>query len=529
MAKHLRSVWSVLLLGGLAACGGGGGDSGAAGGGGGGAGSGAPAAAPLVHGGVVKGPVLGSTVCVYAVTAGAKGARIDLSGAGVVGGCYVTQADGLYSFSLPAGTSGDVIIEATGGQYCSDEQPVAAGACTGGATLETLAGQVMVTATTVPAGGASTQVYATPLTTAAFNGTTGAFTAAAFSAQFQALVGQVVGVGSSLSPATPPSAANSPFLAQLAAYLQGGGTWQQAIASLQAGSVPTAPGGGGTNPPATPGAAIGLAGAFDFSGSPSDEAIMQTMVGEYDVGIVNAPTAAETGAGKLVIAYPGGDGAVTVTLKDALGNILVTRSSPALSDRSCGEGRCINLWDSAVGHVEGGRRLGIYNYYDAGNSSAFPFAYAQVLFVSTGHLFGNVGSYSFRNGLYAYGSAVPAQFATLAGSFAGTEQTLACGSGNPVLVDISTAGAVRIQGKASVSCAAQDMTATWDGLNDFISIEPSGQRWLKLDSTAIGGSQAGGGVTLKLSDAQAPTGFTEANLTLAGAAGGVTTVNATRQ
>lgn len=506
-------VW-VLLLGGLAACGGGGD------GGGGGAG------APVIHGGAVKGPVQGASVCVYAVSGGARGARIELAGSQVVNGCYVTQADGLYHLNLPAGTTGDVIIEASGGQYCSDEQPVAAGACGGGAMLESLAGQVMVTAATVPTPGGSAQAYATPLTTAAFNGTTGVFSAAAFNAQFQALVGQIVGVGSSLTPATPPSAANSPFLAQLAAYLQSGGSWPQLLTALQAGTVPAPlPGGGGPGP--SSGTAIGLADPFDFSGSPSDEAIMLTMAGEYDVGIVNAPTAAEMGVGKLVVAHAGGDAAVTITLKDASGNVLISRSAPALSDRSCSDGRCLRLWDTAVGYVEGGRRFGIYNYYEAGNSTG-PGAYAQVSFLSTGHLLGSIGLYDFRNGLHAYGGAVPAQFATLAGAYTGTEQTLYCGAANPVKVDIGADGSIRMRGLSAVSCEPQDVTAQWDGLDDFIVVEPSGQVLLKLDGRLIGGSQPGGGITLKLATAQAPDGFTEAHLTAAGAAGGVTTVNAVR-
>lgn len=510
-----RSWLAVVVLGGLSACGGGGG------------GDAGPAGAPVIHGAVVKGPVTGATVCVYAVSGGAKGARIDLTGSQVVGGCYVTQADGLYRLDLPAGTTGDVIIEASGGQYCSDEQPVAAGACGGGATLESLAGQVMITAATTPAAGGSTSAYATPLTTAAFNSTTGVFSAAAFNAQFQTLVGQVVGVGSSLTPATPPNASNSPFLAQLAAYLQSGGTWGQLLTALQAGTVPAPLSGGGGGPGPLPGVSVGLADPFDFSGSPSDEDIMQAMVGEYDVGIVSAPDVAQTGAGKLVVAYAGGDGSVTLTLKDSSGNVLISRSAPALSDRNCADGRCLRLWDTAVGYAEGGRRFGIYNYYEGGNSTG-PQSYAQVSFLSTGHLLGSVGLYDFRNGLHAYGGEVPAQFASLAGSYTGTEQTLYCGAGNPVHVDIGTDGSIRMRGLSSVSCESQDVTAQWDGTDDLISVEPSGQVLLKIDSRLIGGSQPGGGITLKLATGTAPDSFTEANLTLAGMAGGVTTVDATR-
>jgi hypothetical protein len=519
-----QGLWSVLVLGSLAACGGGDGSGTGSGGGGGGTG-------PLIEGGVVKGPVSNATVCVYAVSNGAKGARIDLTGTGVVNGCFVTQPDGLYRLQLPAGTDGDVIIESTGGQYCSDEQPVAAGACAAGATLESLAGQVMVTAATLPASG-PVQVYATPLTSAAALNTmaAGAFTTAAFLSGFDTLVGQVVGVGSSLTPATVPNAANSPFLGALANFLQNnGGSWQQMMASLQTGVVPTIPSvpGGGGGPVDPPGGSTGLAGPFDFSGSPSNEQIMQIMVGEYDVAIMAAPSAAETGMGKLAVAYPGGDGPVSITLKDASGNVLLSRSAPALSDNSCGDGRCRNLWDNAVGYAEGGRRFGIYNYYEAGNSTG-PGAYAQVSFITTGHLMGSIGTYSFRNGLPAFGSAVPAQFATLAGSYAGTEQTLLCGAGSPVLVDITAGGSIRIQGKSALTCVQQDVTVQWDGQNDFISVEPSGEVVLKLDSQNIGGSQPGGGITIKLPTAQSPAGFSEANLSMAGAAGGVTTVNATR-
>lgn len=87
----------------LAGCGGSGGDS---------ASPGTPVvAANTVAGVASKGPLLGASVCAYAVTNGAKGAQI--------GACVQSAAGGAYTLDLGAYT-GAVLLEATGGSYVDE-------------------------------------------------------------------------------------------------------------------------------------------------------------------------------------------------------------------------------------------------------------------------------------------------------------------------------------------------------------------------------------------------------------------------
>ncbi len=222
-----------------------------------------------ISGGVVKGPVLGSTVCAFALTGGAKGAAVPLAlGAGaagsISGGCYVTPADGSYNFALPAGTSGDLLIEATGGSFCSNESQVAAGACTGGGTVINLGGAVMSSIVAVPAAGSNATVFTTPLTTAAVTGGGAGMTSARFNERFNTLAGRVIGAGTAVTPATPPTATNQPYLATAATALQNGGTLSSVVTALNNGTTtfPTTGGSGGTTATATVSAA--MAGMYNL-------------------------------------------------------------------------------------------------------------------------------------------------------------------------------------------------------------------------------------------------------------------------
>lgn len=128
----------------------------------------APAGATMVTGAAVKGPVNNATVTIKNATTGATLA----TGA--------TSADGSYSLSVPA-TSGDVIIEITGGSY-TDE-------ATGAVTPLTSTLRNVVTAN-----GGTVQGYVTPLTTLAYtyafgNVTTGV-TASAYGAKATSLATQ---------------------------------------------------------------------------------------------------------------------------------------------------------------------------------------------------------------------------------------------------------------------------------------------------------------------------------------------------
>lgn len=222
--KSIATLACAALCAFLTACGGGGGGGGSSG----------------IGGGVVKGPVSGSTVCAYAVSAGAKGPLLRVTaapGAGgtISGGCYVTDASGAYGFLLPPGFSGDVILEAQGGLFCTTEVAVAGGACASG-TLVNLGTAVMRSAVSVPSDGTAS-VYVTPLTTAAVDATSGTFSASAFGVRFTAIASQVLGTGSGVTPSSQPTTSTQPYLSVVGNYLAGGGSLDAAVASLAQGTT----------------------------------------------------------------------------------------------------------------------------------------------------------------------------------------------------------------------------------------------------------------------------------------------------
>lgn len=292
---------------------------------------------------------------------------------------------------------------------------------------------------------------------------------------------------------------------------------------------PTTPGGG--DPPTGSATQAPLAKPFAFATARTDEALMRAMAGEYVVAITAAPKAADIGVGKLVVRYGGSDGAVAIELRNADGKLLSRLTSPALSDRSAADGRGINLWDTAVeagfrpAFSDGslaGRRIGIYNYYDAGNTNG-PEAYALVSFVGPGYVAGSAGAYRFRNSVQYAGTAAPSAFATLRGRYRAAAEALTC-SPNPIDITVS-ARTVRVKGKSSVSCEAQDVEVAWDGQDDFIFTDAAGKVSLVLDERNGGGSQPGGGIFVTLPEAGKPETFGPLTVNFAGAAGGITAVD----
>lgn len=209
----------------------------------------------LVEGGVVKGPVLGATVCAFLLENGAKGAQLQLaarSGASgqIANGCYVTGADGRYSFVAPR-TNVDILLESTGGTYCTDELPVSAGACTAGGTLVNMTGTMSAAARATTAAPAT--VFVTPLTTAAVRKAAagnGGITVDNFAAQFTVLAGQVIG-DSSVKPSDQPTGVTQPFLRDVAAFMEEGGSLEDALAALEEGSTNFAGGAPENTVPAT--------------------------------------------------------------------------------------------------------------------------------------------------------------------------------------------------------------------------------------------------------------------------------------
>ncbi len=286
---------------------------------------------------------------------------------------------------------------------------------------------------------------------------------------------------------------------------------------------------------AGPAGAAPLAAAFDFAAAGTDEARMQRMAGSYTVAITAAPDAAAIGLGTLVVGYAGADGPVVIELRDATGTRLWSLSAPALSDRSVADGRGISLWDTAVeagfrpAFSDGsltGRRLGIYNYFEGGNTAG-PEAYAQVSFVGPGYLVGSIGGYRFRNSVQYVGTAAPPALAALQGHYLAAAEALTCAP-NPIDITIAADG-IRVRGKSSVSCAAQDVQATWDGQDDFIFTDGAGMVSLVIDARHIGGAQPGGGIFATVPAAAAPASFGPLSVNFAGAAGGITALSPVRQ
>lgn len=174
----MMRISALALVTVLAGCGGGGGSS----------------PTTTITGAVVKGQVAGAQVCAFEVSANGAGASI--------GSCVTSGADGSYQLSLPR-TSGDIWIEASGGNYL-DEATQAQAALT--ATLRSL----------VTANGAAVQAFITPLTTLALAEAQRAAGARAVSATdylaASAAVKQALGISANFDlTSTPPvvgSAAN---------------------------------------------------------------------------------------------------------------------------------------------------------------------------------------------------------------------------------------------------------------------------------------------------------------------------------
>lgn len=180
--------------------------------------------AATINGSVLKGPVNAATVCAFkpdANATGKKGAQVAVTGATATNNCVATAADGSYSLSLPTGTTGDLIIEAGGGTYCSNEAAydatVKTCAGTGGTPIALLVAKLSTVIEALAAEVVASAVV-TPLSTSSFANmvAAGLATVVAFRSQFTALV-TTTGLPSSLSAAT---LANDPTLQGVLASFQ---------------------------------------------------------------------------------------------------------------------------------------------------------------------------------------------------------------------------------------------------------------------------------------------------------------------
>ena len=206
--------------------------------GGSGGGPGAPSPTPTATGGSItgqafKGPTRGATVCLYAIDPAApdgKGAAVPAQAGStptIDNGCVVTGGDGHFRFQLPDNASGELLVESTGGTYCSDESVFDGTSCAHGGAPVPMGANALRTVVAVPGSGHTASAPLTVLTTAAV-GATGALNAAGFNTAY-ATVASNFGLAGTAANADPASGALNNMLRGLGRHL---GADNRLIASL---------------------------------------------------------------------------------------------------------------------------------------------------------------------------------------------------------------------------------------------------------------------------------------------------------
>jgi hypothetical protein len=229
----LRRGTVAAAIASLAACGGGNGTP-------------APEAAVLA-GQSYKGPAAGATVCLYridAAAAGGRGAPVPAQAGSTPGldgnGCVVTGDDGRWSAVLPAGTRGELLVESTGGTWCSDESVPVGGTCGGGATAVAMGSLRLRTVATVGAGG-TLAAPLTLLTTAAVQAAA-PLDAGSFRASYAAIARRM-GLDGGEAGAEPGEGLLGALLRRLGGYLGGDSGAGETVVGQIAGGQLQAPGG----------------------------------------------------------------------------------------------------------------------------------------------------------------------------------------------------------------------------------------------------------------------------------------------
>jgi hypothetical protein len=182
-----------------------------------------PVAATLT-GQAYKGPTAGATLCAYAIDSAAadkKGAQVAAqsgSAPTVSGSCVVTANDGSYTFVLPAGTTGSLLLESSGGTYCNDESLFDGTSCAGGGLPVAMGAAKLSTVVAAPGAGLVANAPLTLLTTAATR-SAGTADASTFKAAYGTVAGNF-GVADT-DPASDPKTAGAlnTVLASLTTYL----------------------------------------------------------------------------------------------------------------------------------------------------------------------------------------------------------------------------------------------------------------------------------------------------------------------
>ena len=132
---------------------------------------------------------------------------------------------------------------------------------------------------------------------------------------------------------------------------------------------------------------------------------------------------------------------------------------------------------------------------------------------------GGFGEYGFRNNVVAYGPAVPAVLSLYAGAWKGPQQALNCG--RPTVTLTVNANGTVTNAKGAGSCQAAQVSATWDGNDDFVGVASEGGYEIQLDSSKIGGSQPQGGIRILVADVDNRGPVASVSSGLAGSAGNI--------
>ena len=190
----------------------------------------APApAAPVVANGSIsgtafKGPVAGATICVFKLDPAAatkKGAQLVAatgSGPTVAGSCVVTANDGSYTFLVPSGSTGDVVVESTGGTSCSDESTYNGSTCSGGGSPVALGSNTLRAVATAPDASKSVSAHPNVLTTAALANASTGTSASTYETEFGKLMA-ALGVSGVDSKTSPNSGSLNTLLKSIGAYV----------------------------------------------------------------------------------------------------------------------------------------------------------------------------------------------------------------------------------------------------------------------------------------------------------------------
>lgn len=276
---------------------------------------------------------------------------------------------------------------------------------------------------------------------------------------------------------------------------------------------------GGTSP-------LGKAPARSFSEDTEEATFLSEIVGEYSVGIYRAPTDAETGEGKLIVAFDGSK--VSMELIGVDGKT-ITKIENELTDRTCSDGTCVRWIDPTSRYPfapAGGKDVFLDDYYAAPAGEIDAKRAIRAAFLPDGFIVGAIGlyeGYMFRNDMVAYGAPVPEIFSSLAGHYTAEESSKLC-SENPLDIEIGAKGSIKIAGKSNVSCEAQEVIESWTGNDDFLVPFEGGYR-LTLKTRKIGGSGGGGVVYVNMPATSAPDGFTWLRTEFGGAHGHIETTD----